>query len=94
MVNPEQNTSMSADIAMMAQSIALLNLSGLQSVRWNKHGIVKETGVEAIVPIKERNLSNLFYKSRQTTMVKSTMQDLKRFFNHCLFFDFGIFLKM
>ncbi len=55
--------------------------------------MVIDTGVDAKVPISDRNLSNVFFIEMQMMTVKITMIDLSRFLSNYLFLDFGMSLN-
>ena len=55
-------------------------------------GRVNATGVDANVPISDKNLSSLSPSKMQTTNVNKTVRDLDRFLSHYLFKDLGMFL--
>lgn len=57
-------------------------------------GKVNDIGVQAREPKTEMNLSREFPSDMQKTTVNATTNVRDKFFNHILFFDFGILLNM
>jgi hypothetical protein len=57
-------------------------------------GSVKDIGVQARDPSTEINLSRELPREIQKPTVRATMMVRDRFFNHILFLDLGIPLKM
>jgi hypothetical protein len=55
-------------------------------------GKVNEIGVQAKLPSREMNLSRESPSKIQKIIVKRINRVLVKFFSHCLFGDFGMFL--